>query len=94
MPQVTNHVRMVFLAYTLTQLLMSDNAMSMEQKQKHLRSLHCFCMPDEAPKLVSMQNDGSLTPISSEEFINPIRTWIPDTMDFQFPSIIESMNIA
>jgi hypothetical protein len=93
MPQVIHHVRMVFLAYTLTQLLMADKTMSMEQKQKHLCSLHCLCMPDEAPKLVSMQNDGSLTPISSEEFINPIRTWIPNAVDFKLPSIIESMNI-
>jgi hypothetical protein len=94
MPQVIHHVRMVFLAYTLTQLLMTNKTMSMEQKQKHLRSLHCLRMSDEAPKLVSMQNDGSLIPISSEEFINPIRTWFPDTTDFQSPSIIESMNIG
>ena len=73
---------------------MADKVMSMEQKQKHLRSLHCLRMSDEAPKLVFMQNDGSLTPISSEEFINPLRTWIPDTTDFQSPSIIESMNIV
>jgi len=82
MPQVILHVRMVFLAYTLTQLMMVDKSkryrsVSMEQLQKHLRSLYCLYRPKEAPKLVAMQEDGLLTYITSEEIVKPIRTMIP-----------------
>lgn len=94
MPQVILHVRMVFLAYALTQLLMADNPISMEQMQKHLRSLHCFCLPDEEPKLVSMQKDGALLPITLEKLMNPIRTRIHSIMDTKIPTITESMNAA
>jgi hypothetical protein len=94
MPQVILHVRMVFLAYTLTQLLMADDSISMEQMQKHLRSLHCLYLPDEDPKLVSMQESGSLIPITLEELLNPIRTKFYNMMDSQIPTIIEAMNPA
>lgn len=94
MPQVILHVRMVFLAYTLTQLLKIDKSMSMEQMQKHLRSLHCLHHPEEAPKLVSMQEDGLLTPITLEEIIEPIRTRIPNIVNTQIPDITELMNVA
>ena len=40
MPQVILHIRMVLLAYTLTQLLIGDGSMSIEQMQTYLRSLH------------------------------------------------------
>jgi hypothetical protein len=94
MPQVILHVRMVFLAYTLTQLLMADNPISMEQMQKHLRSLHCLHLPDEEPKLVSMQEDGALFPITLEKLMNPIRTRMHSIMDTKIPTITESMNAA
>lgn len=94
MPQVILHVRMVFLAYTLTQLLMADSSLSTGDMQKHLRSLHCLYLPDEDPRLVSMQEDGTLIPITLEELINPIRTRIPSAMDAQIPTITESINAA
>ena len=94
MPQVILHVRMVFLAYTLTQLLMSDKSMSMEQMQKHLRSLHCLYLPKEAPKLVAMQEDGSLTSVNLKEAINPIRTKIPSIVSTQIPDFVELIKIA
>jgi hypothetical protein len=95
MPQVILHVRMVFLAYVLTQLLMSDGSdksISMEQMQKHLRSLHCFYLPNEAPKLVSMQDHGTLLPISIAEVMKPVRTYIPSMVDAYIPTITESIN--
>lgn len=94
MPQVILHVRMVFLAYVLTQLLMADDSISVGDMQKHLRSLHCLYLPNEAPKLVSMQEDGTLIPIALEEVITPVRTYIPSMMDTQIPTIIESINAA
>ena len=94
MPQVILHVRMVFLAYALTQLLMADDSISVGDMQKHLRSLHCLYQPNEDPKLVSMQEDGTLTPITLDELIKPIRTRIPCMMNVQIPDIIESINAA
>ena len=94
MPQVIIHVRMVFLAYVLTQLLMSDNSISMEQMHKHMRSIHCLYLPNEAPKLVSMQEDGTLLPITLAEEINPVRTYINTMMDSYIPTITESMIAA
>jgi hypothetical protein len=84
MPQVILHVRMVFLAYVLTQLLLADDSISVGEMQKHLRSLHCLYLPNEAPKLVSMQEDGALLPITLAETIKPVRTsWA--TLDCAFP---------
>jgi len=94
MPQVILHVRMVFLAYVLAQLLLADDSISVGEMQKHLRSLHCLYQPKEDPKLVSIQGDGTLIPITLEELINPIRTRIPSMMDVQIPDIIESINAA
>ncbi len=94
MPQVIHHVRMVFLAYTLTQLLIPDKSMSMEQMQKHLRSLHCLYRSKEAPKLVAMQEDGLLTSVTLEEAINPIRTMIPPIVYTQMPDFVELIKIA
>jgi hypothetical protein len=94
MSQVILHVCMVFLAYTLTQLLMADSSLSIGEMQKHLRSLHCLYLPDEEPKLVSMQEDGALTPITLVELINPVRTTIHTVIDTQIPTIIESIDAA
>jgi len=94
MPQVILHVRMVFLAYTLTQLMMVDKSMSMEQMQKHLRSLYCLYLPKEAPKLVAMQENGLLTSVKLEEFIKPIRTKIPSIVNAQTPDFTELIKIA
>jgi hypothetical protein len=94
MPQVILHVYMVFLAYTLTQLLKSDKPMSMEQMQKHLRSLHILYCPKEAPKLVTMQEDGLLTSVSLEDIVNPIRTKIPSISNTQIPDFTEFIKIA
>jgi len=94
MPQVILHARMVFLAYVLTQLLLADDSISVGEMQKHLRSLHCLYQPKEDPKLVSMQGDGTLIPITLEELISPIRTRIHNMMDVQIPDIIESINAA
>jgi len=97
MPQVILHVRMVFLAYTLTQLMMvdkSDKSMSIEQMQKHLRSLHCLYRPKEAPELVSMQEDGLLSSVSLVEIIKPIRTKIHSIVNIQMPNITELIKIA
>jgi hypothetical protein len=92
MPQVILHVRMVFLAYVLTQLLMTDDSVSVGEMQKHLRSLHCLYLPEEDPKLVSMQGDGTLVPITLAEAIKPVSTYIPSMMDVKIPDIIESIN--
>ena len=94
MPQVILHVRMVFLAYVLTQLLMTDDSISVGEMQKHLRSLHCLYLPNEAPKLISMQEDGTLSPIILAEVMNPIRTYIPSMMDTYIPTITESIKVA
>jgi len=88
------HIRMVFLAYVLTQLLMADNSISVGEMQIHLRSLHCLYLPNEAPKLVSMQEDGALLNITVAKIMNPVRTCIPSMMDTYIPTITESMKAA
>ena len=62
--------------------------------QIHLRSLHCLYLPGEAPKLVSMQEDGTLVPITLAEAIKPVRTYIPSMMDTYIPTITEFINAA
>jgi len=94
MPQVINHFRMVFLSHTLTQLLKVEKSMSMEQMQKHLRSLHSYHRPNEAAELVSMQEDGLLKPVTIDELIKPIRTMFPGVMTAQTPTITEFLNTA
>ncbi|MFC1718666.1 hypothetical protein ACFL6S_33750, partial [Candidatus Poribacteria bacterium] len=83
---------MVFLAYVLTQLLMADDSISVGEMQKHLRSLYCLYLPKEDPKLVSMQGDGTLVPITLAEAIKPVSTYIPSMVDVQIPDILESIN--
>ncbi|MFC1713968.1 hypothetical protein ACFL6S_09875, partial [Candidatus Poribacteria bacterium] len=85
---------MVFLAYVLTQLLMADDSMSVGEMQKHLRSLHCLYLPNEAPELVFMKKDGTLLPITLAETIKPVRTYIHSMMDTYIPTITESMKVA
>jgi len=68
--------------------------MSMEQMQKHLRSLHCLYLPKEAPSLRSMQEDGLLIPITLEEIIKPIRTKIQSIVDAQIPDFTKLIKIA
>ena len=85
---------MVFLTYVLAQLLLADDSISVGEMQKHLRSLHCLHLPKEDPKLVSMQGDGKLIPVTLAELINPVRTRISSMMDVQIPDIIESINAA
>ena len=94
MPQVILHLRMVFLAYALTQLLMADDSVSVGEMQIHLRSLHCLYQPYEAPKLVSMHEDGTLVPITLAEAMNPVGTYIPSMMDTYIPTITEAMKAA
>ena len=94
MPQVILHVRMVLLAYVLTQLLMADDSISVGDMQIHLRSLHCLYQPNEVPKLVSMKEDGTLLPITLTEAITPVRTRLSGMIDVQIPDIIESINDA
>ena len=94
MPQVILHVRMVFLAYFLTQLLMPDKDISMEQKQKHLRSLHCLYRPNEAPELVSMKDDGTLLPVTPEELVEPVRTSISGIRNVRIPNIDEFIGVT
>lgn len=83
MPQVITHVRMVFMAYLLTQLLMEDNAMSIEHMQKNLRSLHWLALPNQQPILVTMRQDGTLIPTCLDQLVSPMRTWIPAMEDTQ-----------
>lgn len=94
MPQVINHVRMVFISHTLTQFLKVEKSMSMEQMQKYLRSLHTYHRPNEAVELVSMQEDGLLKPVTIDELIKPIRTRLPGVMSDQTPTITEFLNAA
>lgn len=94
MPQVINHIRMVFVSHALTQLLKVEEPMSLEQMQKHLRSLHSYHRPNEATELVSMQEDGLLKPVTIDELIKPIRTMFPDVMSHQTPTITDFLNVA
>jgi len=74
---------------------MVDDSISIGEMQKHLRSLYCFHLPEEDPKLVSIQQgDGVLIPITLEKLISPIRTRISSMMNVQIPDIIESINAA
>jgi hypothetical protein len=91
MPQVLLHVRMVFLAYTLMQLLMSESAGSMEQMQMDLRSLNCLILPKNPPQIVSQQENGTLIPVTLEALLMPLRTKIPKLKELNIPSLQEMM---
>jgi hypothetical protein len=94
MPQVLCHVRMVFLAYTLTQLLMSDPTSSIEQMQTHLRSLNCLSLPNSLPQMVVRQPEGTLLPVALDVLLSPFRTRIPRLQSLSIPTIIELKNFA
>ena len=94
MPQVILHIRMVLLAYTLTQLLIGDGSMSIEQMQTYLRSLHWQKLPDQPALLVCMQADGTLIPVSLETLIEPIGTRLSELQHVQTPTIPEFMTAA
>ena len=94
MPQVILHIRMVLLAYTLTQLLIGDGSMSIEQMQTYLRSLHWQKLPDQPALLVCMQADGTLIPVSLETLMEPIGTRLSELQHVQTPTIPEFMTAA
>ena len=94
MPQVLCHVRMVFLAYTLTQLLMSDPNSSMDQMQTHLRALNCLSLPKSPPHMVVRQPDGTLLPVSLDGLLSPLRTTIPRLHPLSIPTITDLKNFA
>ena len=94
MPQVILHIRMVLLAYTLTQLLIGDGSMSIEQMQTYLRSLHWQKLPDQPALLVCMQADGTLIPVPLETLMEPIGTRLSELQHVQTPTIPEFMTAA
>ena len=94
MPQVILHIRMVLLAYILTQLLIGDGSMSIEQMQTYLRSLHWQKLPDQPALLVCMQADGTLIPVSLETLMEPIGTRLSELQHVQTPTIPEFMTAA
>jgi hypothetical protein len=92
MPQVLFHVRMVFLAYTLTQLLISEPTLPMEQMQTHLRSLACLTLPNRPAQLVIKQPDGPFLPIALETLLAPLRTRLPSLQTLPIPTLMELKN--
>jgi hypothetical protein len=91
MAQVLLHVRMVFLAYTMLQLLRTDSAASLEQMQTNLRSLKCLVIPKKQPQLVWQQEDGLLLPVTLAALLLPIRTRIQTFKELTIPSLQEIM---
>jgi hypothetical protein len=91
MSQVLLHVRMVFLAYTLMQLLRTDPACSLEQMQMNLRSLNCLVLPKNLPQLVWQQENGALLPVTLEALLLPLRTRIQTLKELTIPSLQEIM---
>jgi len=89
MPQVLCHIRLVFLAYTLTHLLMRDPTTSLEQMQTHLRSLECLSLPNRAPQMVCKQPDGTLLPIPLDMLLSPIMTRIPALQSLSISTMME-----
>ena len=92
MPQVLCHVRLVCLAYTLMQLVMSESESSVEQMQTHLRSLNCLLLPHSEPQLVFRQQDGRLIPVALATLLNPLRTRISRLNAVNIPTIVEMIN--
>jgi hypothetical protein len=91
MSQVLLHVRMVFLAYTMMQLLRTDPASSLEQMQMNLRSLNCLVIPKNRPQLVWQQENGRLLPVTLETLLLPLRTRIQKFKELTIPSLQEIM---
>jgi hypothetical protein len=94
MSQVLLHVRMVFLVYTLVQLLRSDPAYSLEQMQTNLRSLNCLVLPKNLPQLVWQQENGAFLPVTLETLLLPLRTRILKLKELTIPSLQEIMGSA
>ncbi len=94
MPQVLLHIRMVFLAYTLMQLMSNEPERSVEQMQIHLRSLECLMRPSSAPQLVVRQDNGLLLPVTVEILLLPLRTRIQPLKELNIPSLQEMMSSA
>jgi hypothetical protein len=94
MSPILLHVRMVFLAYTLTQLLVPNAPAVMEQTQTHLRSLHCLRLPSRSPVLVFQTPSGRLQPIPLEGLLRPLRTEIPALQGVTLPSLEEIIGSA
>jgi hypothetical protein len=91
MAQVLLHVRLVFLAYTMLQLLRTDSAGSLEQMQMNLRSLNCLVLPKRLPQLVWQQDNGVLLPVTFEALLLPLRTKIHPLKELTLPSLQEIM---
>jgi hypothetical protein len=91
MAQVLLHVRMVFLAYTLMQLLRPDSTCSLEQMQMNLRSLNCLVLPKKLPQLVWQQENGLLRPVTLGTLLLPLRTRIYTLKELDIPSLQEIM---
>jgi hypothetical protein len=91
MAQVLLSMRMVFLVYTLMQLLKNDSACSLEQMQTNLRSLNCLVLPKQLPHLVWQQENGLLLPVTLEALLLPLRTRIHTLKEPTLPSLQEIM---
>lgn len=91
MSQVLLHVRMVFLAYTMMQLLRTDSANSLQQMQTNLRSLNCLVLPKNLPQLVWQQENGVLLPVTLETLLLPLKTRIQPFKELTLPSLQEIM---
>jgi hypothetical protein len=91
MSQVLLHVRIVFLAYTMMQLLRTDSACSLEQMQTNLRSLNCLVLPKNLPQLVWQQENGVLLPVTLEALLLPLRTRLQTFKELTLPSLQEIM---
>jgi len=89
MPQVLLHIRMVFVAYTLTQFLIPEPDGAMDQTQIHLRSLACLTGPATGPVLVFQHLTGRLEPVTLTRLLTPLRTRIPALQKVTLPTIQE-----
>jgi hypothetical protein len=89
MPQVLLHIRMVFLAYTLTQFLVAEPTGAMDQTQTHLRSLACLTGPARIPVLVFQHLTGRLEPVPLTCLLTPLRTRIPALQEVTLPTVQE-----
>jgi hypothetical protein len=94
MPQVLLHIRMVFLAYTVMQLVADERGRSVEQQQMHLRSLECLLLPSREPQLVLRQQNGLLLPVTLEALLLPLRTKIQHFKELNIPSLQETIDSA
>jgi hypothetical protein len=89
MAQVLLHIRLVFVAYTLTQFLVAEPTGAMEQTQTHLRSLACLTGPARRPVLVFQHLTGRLEPVTLATLLTPLRTRIPALQEVALPTVRE-----